>query len=115
MSTITTFQNETTYKLYTYPEHTHEELVEACRQRGLGSAGYKHDLLRRLITDDLEEMWKTLLRKQWDPACPLFLGEEAQIQEARYQGAFQFYEAKVEYLNARMEDKFGVQRRRRNA
>jgi hypothetical protein len=43
------------------------------------------------------------------------LGEEAQIQEARYQGAFQFYEAKVEYLNARMEDKFGVQRRRRNA
>jgi hypothetical protein len=79
MSTITTFQNETTYTLCTYSEHTHEELAEACRQRGLGSAGYKHDFLRRLITGDLEETWKTLLRKQWDPACPLFLGEEVRI------------------------------------
>ena len=115
MSTITTFQNQTTYTLYTYSEHTHEELAEACLHRGLGSAGYKHDLLRRLITDDLGEMWKILVRKQWDPACPLFLRGEAQIQEARYQGAFQFYEANAEYLNARMEDKFDVRRRRRNA
>ena len=56
MSTMIFTGIHTTYTLYDYSTHTHEELAEACRKRRLGSAGYKHDLLRRLITNDLEVM-----------------------------------------------------------
>ncbi|KAE9378664.1 hypothetical protein N431DRAFT_499448 [Stipitochalara longipes BDJ] len=110
MSLTTSSQNQTNYTLYNYSTHTHQELSAACQQRRLASAGYKHDLLRRLISDDLEEMWKTLLNKEWNPACPPFLEEAAQIQEARSQGAYQFYVAKCEYLRARMEAKKGIRR-----
>ena len=110
MSTMTLSGIHTTYTLYDYSTHTHEELAEACRKRCLGGAGYKHDLLRRLILDDLDVMWKNLLRKEWNPKFEPFLGEAAQINEARFKGAFQFYSAKIEYFVARMEDKQGRRR-----
>jgi hypothetical protein len=107
MSSTTSSSRETKYKLPDYSELTLQELLTACQQRRPGNVGHKHELIRRLVNDDLDAMQRHLLNKEWNPTCPPFLAEAAEIREAYRNGAYQFYVTKVEYLRERMREKEG--------
>lgn len=108
MSSTTSSSRETKYKLPDYTELTLQELLTACQQRCLCNVGHKHELIRRLVNDDLDAMQRHLLNKEWHPTCPPFLAEAAEIREAYRNGAYQFYVTKVEYLRERMREKEGL-------
>ena len=108
MSSATSSSRETKYKLPDYTELTPQELLTACQQRCLYNVGHKHELVRRLVNDDLDAMQRRLLNKDWHPTCPPFLAEAAEIREAYRNGAYQFYVTKVKYLRERMREKEGL-------
>ena len=108
MSSATSSSRETKCKLPDYTELTPQELLTACQQRCLCNVGHKHELIRRLVNDDLDAMQRHLLNKEWHPTCPPFLAEAAEIREAYRNGVYQFYVTKVKYLRERMREKEGL-------
>ena len=105
MSSTTSSSSHNNYKLPSYTELTRQQLLLIYRQRRLGTVGQNHDLIRRLVNADLDAMQRHLLNKEWNPKYPLFLAEQAEIREAYRNGAYQFYVAKVEYMQQRMRER----------
>jgi hypothetical protein len=95
------------YSLADYSNHTQQELSAICRQRQLGDMGHKHELIQRLVYEDLDDMQRHLFGKDWHTDHPPFKKEAEEIRECTMKGAYQFYVEKVKYLRERMEEKEG--------